>query len=150
MFTSDWVTHHYSWPGLLSWLFTLYITCSDSTKCVLRTHHHSGACCNSSGSKTPQLSQQAVADQYGKGLAAAADLQRTAVKLDTLKTRRAAIRELANWLQSKQAACNRTDILVYFTQHWLPSHAQCKTADGELIAAPGSLSSTKSHNFQRI
>ena len=103
-------------------------------------------------SNTPQLSQQAVADLYGKGLAAAADLQRQAVKPNTLKTRQAATRELADWLQSKQPACNRTvltvipeDILVYFTQHWLPNHAGSMAADGELIAAPGSLSSTKSH-----
>ena len=55
-------------------------------------------------------------------------------------------------MQSKQAACNRAvqqatpeDILVYFTQHWLPTHAGSMTADGKLIAAPGSLSSTKSH-----
>jgi len=103
-------------------------------------------------SNTPQLSQQAVADLYGKGLAAVADLQREATKPDTLKTRQAAIRELTDWLQSKQTACNRTvltvipeDILVYFTQHWLPNHAGSMTADGELIAAPGSLSSTKSH-----
>ena len=103
-------------------------------------------------SNTPQLNQQAVADLYGRGLAAAADLQRKAVKPDTLKTRQAAIRELADWLQSKQTACKRTvltvipeDILVYFTQHWLPNHAGSMAADGELIAAPGSLSSTKSH-----
>jgi len=56
-------------------------------------------------SNIPQLSQQAVADLYGKGLAAAADLQRKAVKPDTLKTRQAAIRELADWLQSKQTGC---------------------------------------------
>ncbi len=31
-------------------------------------------------SNTPQLSQQAVADLYGKGLAAAADLQRKALR----------------------------------------------------------------------
>ena len=55
-------------------------------------------------------------------------------------------------MQSKQAACNRAgqqatpeDMLVYFTQHWLPTHAGSMTADGELIAAPGSLSSTKPH-----
>jgi len=36
------------------------------------------------------------------------------------------------------------DILVYFTQHWLPNHAGSMTADGELIAA-SSLSSTKAH-----
>ena len=100
----------------------------------------------------PQQSQQEVADLYDKGLAAAAALQKQSVKADTLKTRQAALRELADWLQSKQAACNRTvhtaipeDILVYFTQHWLPNHAGSATASGELIAAPGSLSSIKSH-----
>ena len=85
-------------------------------------------------------------------MAAAADLQRKAAKSDTLKTRQAAIRELADWLQSKQIACNSTvltvtpeDILVCFTQHWLSNHAGTMTADGELVAAPGSLSSTRSH-----
>ncbi len=79
-------------------------------------------------SSTPQLSQQAVANLYGKGLAAAAHLQRKAVKPDTLKTRQAAIRELADCLQSKQNACKRTvltvtpeDILVYFQMTcWQP------------------------------
>ena len=37
------------------------------------------------------------------------------------------------------------DILVYFTQHWLPNHAGSSTAGKELIAAPGSLSGIKSH-----
>ncbi|DBA78633.1 TPA: hypothetical protein ACH3X1_016814 [Trebouxia sp. C0004] len=37
------------------------------------------------------------------------------------------------------------DILVYFTQRLLPNHAGSNTAAGELIAAPGSLSGTKSH-----
>ena len=37
------------------------------------------------------------------------------------------------------------DILVYFTQHWLPNHVGSATSNGELIAAPGSLSSIKSH-----
>ncbi|DBA83016.1 TPA: hypothetical protein ACH3X1_006792 [Trebouxia sp. C0004] len=67
-----------------------------------------------SSSNTPQLNQQAVTDLYGKGLAAAADLQRKAVKPDTLKTRQAAIRELADWLQSKQTALQQdcTDRLI--------------------------------------
>lgn len=101
---------------------------------------------------TAQQSQQQVADLYGKGLAAAAELQKQAVKPDTVKLRQSAIRELADWLQSKQAACNRTvhtaipeDILVYLTQHWLPSHAGSITSNGELIAAPGSMSSIQSH-----
>ena len=56
----------------------------------------------------PQQNQQAVADLYGKGLTAAAELQRQAVKPETLKIRQAAIRELADWLLSKQDACNRS------------------------------------------
>ena len=69
----------------------------------------------------PQQNWQAVADLYGKCLTAAAELQRQAVKPDceTLKIRQTAIRELANWLHSKQDACNRSlqtaipeDILV--------------------------------------
>ena len=101
---------------------------------------------------TAQQSQQHVADLSGKGLAAAAELQKQAVKTDTLKTQQPAIGELADWLQSKQAACNRTvhnaipeDILVYLTQHWLPNHAGSSASNEELLAAPGSLSSMKSH-----
>ena len=37
------------------------------------------------------------------------------------------------------------DMLVYLTQHWLPNHAGSITSGGELIAAPSSLSGTKSH-----
>ena len=102
--------------------------------------------------KVPQQNQQAVADLSGKGLTAAAELQRQAVKPETLKTRQTAIRELADWLLSKQDACNRSlqtaipeDILVYFTQHWLPNHAGSMTDNGELMAALGSLASTRSH-----
>jgi len=32
VFTSDLVTHHYSWPGVLSWLCDVNITCSDLRK----------------------------------------------------------------------------------------------------------------------
>ena len=55
-------------------------------------------------------------------------------------------------MQLNYTACNRSvqeatpeDIMVYFTQHWLPAHAGSITTEGEHIAAPGSLSSTKSH-----
>ena len=71
------------------------------------------------------------------------------MKPETLSVRHSAFTELTRWMQ---AACNRAvqqgtpeDLLVYFTQHWLPTHAASMTADGELIAAPGSLSSIKSH-----
>ena len=54
-------------------------------------------------------------------------------------------------MQLNYTACNRSaqeatpeDILVYFTQHWLPAHAGSITTEGEHIAAPGGLSSTKS------
>ena len=89
---------------------------------------------------------------YGKGLAAAAQLQSKSVKAETLKTRHSAFRELSDWMQLNYTACNRSvqeatpeDIMVYFTQHWLPAHAGSITTEGEHIAAPGSLSSTKSH-----
>jgi len=75
---------------------------------------------------------------------------------DTLRTRLASIDKLVDWLPSKQAACNRTllivipeDILVYLTQHWAPNHAGSMTADEKFIAAPGSLFSTKLHTFAR-
>ncbi len=67
------------------------------------------------------------------------------------------MRELASWLQSTHAASSRTvmtvtpeDILVFLTQHWLLNHAGSETAAGDLIAAPGSLSSTKSHLAQEF
>ena len=116
------------------------------------TKVYSSMCATAVRSLMPQQSQQTVADLYGKGLAAAAELQRQAVKPETLKIRQVAIRELADWLHSKHDACNRTlhtaipeDILVYFTQQWIPNHAGSMSNDGELIAAPGSLSSAKSH-----
>ena len=98
------------------------------------------------------LSQQQCTDLYSKSLAAAVDVKQRSVKAATLKARRAAARELADWMHSMHAATGRTmvtaipeDILVYFIHHWLPNHAGSTTAAGELIAAPGSLSGTKSH-----
>ena len=89
---------------------------------------------------------------YGKGLAAAAQLKSESVKAETLKTRHSAFRELSDRMQLKYTACNRSvqeatpeEIMVYFTQHWLPAHAGSITTEGEHIAAPGSLSSRKSH-----
>ena len=86
--------------------------------------------------------QKPVLDLYGIGLAeatAAADheLQKS-VKPETLRVRHSAFSELSQLMQSKQAACNRSihqatpeDMLVHFTQHWLPTHASSVTADGE-------------------
>ena len=70
---------------------------------------YSNMCATVVGSpNVPQQHQQAVADLYGKGLTAAAELQRQAVKSKTLKIRQTAIRGLADGLLSKQDACNRS------------------------------------------
>lgn len=102
--------------------------------------------------KTKQMKWFFGMDLYSKGLTAAANIQQDSVKASTRKTRTAAVRELADWLHSIQAAGKRTlqtvtpeDMLVYFTQHWLPNHAGSATATGEFIAAPSSLSGIKSH-----
>ena len=74
-----------------------------------------------------------------------------------MKVRQSGMRELADWLHSTHAASSRTvmtaipeDILVYLTQHWLPNHAGAGTTAGNRIAAPGSLSSIKSHLAQEF
>ncbi len=73
------------------------------------------------------------------------------MKESTRKARTTAVRELADWLQTnairKRSLLTVTpeDLLVYFTQHWLPNHAGSGTSAGELIAAPSSLSGVKSH-----
>ncbi|DBA83944.1 TPA: hypothetical protein ACH3X1_006440 [Trebouxia sp. C0004] len=100
----------------------------------------------------PQLSQQAVAHLYGKGLAAAADLLTKAVELDTKRPDK---QQSGSWqtgckasrLHATGLTVTAEDILVHFTQHWLLNHAEPMTADGELIAAPGSLPSTKPHLY---
>ena len=99
-----------------------------------------------------QLSNSQRADPYDKGLTGAASIQRQSVKDSTSKAKTAVVRELADWLQAVHAADSRTlltvtpeDMLVYFTQHWLPNHAGSATAEGNLIAAPSSLSGLKSH-----
>ena len=56
----------------------------------------------------PQLSNQQVIDLYGKGLTAAAELQKKSVKPETLRIRQRAFSELAGWMHSKHAACNRS------------------------------------------
>ena len=59
---------------------------------------------------------------YQTGLAKAAALQQQSVKPSTVKARNTMARELMDWLHGM----NRTtpeDILVFFTQHWLPHHA---------------------------
>ena len=102
---------------------------------------------------TPQLSQHQVSHLYDKGLAVTSELQKKFVESETLRVRHIASdsNELTEWVQGKHAACNRSaqdatpeDIMVYFTQHWVPVHAGSMTMDGELTASPGSLSSTHS------
>ena len=62
------------------------------------------------------------------------------------------MKEVAEWMHSMHDVTGKTmltaipeDILVYFTQHWLPNHARSSTAGTELIAAPSSLTGIKSH-----
>ena len=116
-------------------------------------NHYSPLCATSTTphSIASQLGPQQCLDLYSKGLTEAASLQQKSVKESTRKARTTAVRELADWLQAN-ATCKRSlltatpeDLLVYFTQHWLPNHAGSSTAAGVLIAAPSSLSCDKSH-----
>ncbi|DBA98272.1 TPA: hypothetical protein ACH3X1_001193 [Trebouxia sp. C0004] len=99
--------------------------------------------------KATQLSKTQCLDLYGKGLGCAADLQQQAVKAATAKARQAAVTEPAEWLHitgiKTMQSATPEDMLVYLTQQWLPNHAGSTTSAGELIAAPSSLSGTKSH-----
>ena len=57
-------------------------------------------------------------------------------------------RELLDWLRSMHrtlAAAFPEDLLVFFTQQWLPKHAGSPTPAGKLVAAPTSLAGAKSH-----
>ena len=117
------------------------------------TKHYSSMCAtNTPTSSTPKLSLQHCESLYSKGLATAVDIQQKAMKASTLTASRAAAKELAEWMHSMHTVTGRTmltaipeDILVYLTQHWLLNLAGSSTAAGELIAAPGSLSGTKSY-----
>ena len=85
---------------------------------------------------------------YQQGLQEAAILQQQSVKQNTVKTRNTVARELMDWLQRmnrSMASAIPEDILVFFTQHWLPNHAGSPTLSGKLIAAPTSLAGAKSH-----
>ena len=115
--------------------------------------HYSNMCATStSTSSTPKLSQQHCENLYNTSLATAADIQQKSVKSSTLKARRAAVKEVAEWMHSMHDVTGKTmltaipeDILVYFTQHWLPNHARSSIAGRELIPAPSSLTGIKSH-----
>ncbi len=53
-----------------------------------------------------------------------------------------------DWVQSMHrsvATAIPEDILVFFTQHWLPNHAGSSMPSGRLIAVPTSLAGAKSH-----
>ena len=70
------------------------------------------------------------------------------MKQSTVKARISVARELMDWLQSmhrSMATAIPEDILVFFTQHWLPNHSGSPTPSGRLIAAPTSLARAKSH-----
>ena len=85
---------------------------------------------------------------YEAGLQEAAAVQQQSVKQSTVKARISVARELMDWLQSMHrfmATAIPEDILVLFTQHWLPNHAGSSTSSGRLIAAPTSLAGAKSH-----
>ena len=56
--------------------------------------------------------------------------------------------KLMDWLHCMHRSMETAipeDILVFFTQHWLPSHAGSSTLSGKMIAAPTSLAGVKSH-----
>ncbi len=85
------------------------------------------------------------------GLQTAAAVQQKAVKASTNKSRHAVATELISWLQQLNMA-NRSmqtimpeDTLVFLVQQWLPNHAGSATNSTELIAAPNSLATAKSH-----
>ena len=89
---------------------------------------------------------------YGKGLTAAASVQKEPVKATALKVRQAAVGEVADWVHSMHDATGRSiqtaipeDILVYPTQHCLPNHDRSSASTRELVVAPGSLSAIQSH-----
>ena len=116
--------------------------------------HYSSICATSTPSicTAPKLDTRECSNLYRKGLTAAASLQQQSVKASTLQTRKSAVSELADWLQTVNATGSKTmqtvipeDMLVYFIQHWLPNHAGSATKTGEHIAAPSSLAGIKSH-----
>ncbi|DBB00168.1 hypothetical protein WJX77_004444 [Trebouxia sp. C0004] len=100
-----------------------------------------------------QPSQQAASNHYTAGLQTAATPQQKAVKASTHKARHAVVTELKSWLQQLNMP-NKSmqiwtvmpeDILVFLVQQWLPNHAGSGTSSAELIAAPNSLATVKSH-----
>ena len=75
-------------------------------------------------------------------------MQQQSVKASIAKARSTIARELMDWLhcihRSRETAIPE-DILVFFTQHWLPNHAGSSTLSGKMIAGPISLAGVKSH-----
>ncbi len=68
------------------------------------------------------LSQQQCTDLYSKSLAAAVDVKQRSVKAATLKARRAAARELADWMHSMHAATGRTMVTAILKTFWCTSY----------------------------
>ena len=86
---------------------------------------------------------------YLAGLAQANALQAQSIAPKTLKSRHQHARELADRLQGTNTSrtlqtCLPEDVLVFFTTAWLPAHAGSATSTGQNIAAPSSLSSSRS------
>ena len=113
---------------------------------------YSQLCCTAtSPAPSPTMSQQLSLHHYTAGLQTAAGVQQKAVKASTNKARHAAVTELISWLhrlnmptKSMQTVVSE-DILVFLVQQWLPNHAGSATSSAELIAAPNSLVTVKSH-----
>ena len=97
------------------------------------------------------MCQQVSLHHYTAGLQTAAALQQKAVKPSTNKARHAVVTELTSWLQQLNMPTKSMqtvmpeDILVFLVQQWLPNHAGSATSSAELIAAPNSLATVKSH-----
>ena len=76
--------------------------------------HDSNMCATStSTSSTPKLSQQHCENLYSTGLATAADIQQKSVKSSTLKARRAAVKEVAEWMHNMHDVTGWTMLTVF-------------------------------------
>lgn len=89
-------------------------------------------------SSSLQLDRQHVMNLYYKGLENASQFQKKSFKPDTVNARQLPFNQLADWMQNNHAACNRSaqeaipeDVILYFTQHCLPTHAGTTTSKGD-------------------
>lgn len=118
---------------------------------AIRSFYAELCCTATTPAPSPTMCQQASLQHYTAGLQTAAAVQQKAVKASTNKSRHAIVTELISWLQQLNMA-NKSmqtvmpeDILVFLVQQWLPNHAGSATSSAELIAAPNSLATAKSH-----